>query len=499
MPTSFLMMENIDKSFPGARVLKNVSFEVRPGEVHALLGENGAGKSTLMKILGGIHQPDAGKITFDGKVIPRMDTEIATQLGVGFVHQELNLSEEISVAENVYLGRLPAASFGRVDFPKLWADTDKVLKELGALFTPKTVVATLTTANKQLVEIARAISQDARVIIFDEPTTSLSDKDVGNLFRIINQLKAKGVAIIYISHRMKEIFEICDRATILRDGEYVGTVTLSDTDIDGIIKMMVGRELKQLFPKDRVPVGATVLEVKNLSGGFIRPASFYLKQGEILGFAGLVGSGRTELMRLLFGADRASTGDIKVDIRIGGKPVEIRSPTEAIENGLCLLTEDRKKQGLCLNLSIVENIHFANMKDAILQPRKMFETAQNLSARLRTKTSNLNNPASSLSGGNQQKVVLSKWLNTDSHIFIFDEPTKGIDVGAKAEIYALMNELVKQGMSIIMISSEMPELLGMADRLYVMCEGSITGELQKDEFNPETIMKLATMGGAFVA
>ncbi len=488
-------MEGMYKSFPGARVLKNVNFEVRAGEVHALLGENGAGKSTLMKILGGIHQPDAGTITFDGKRIPRMDTEIATQLGVGFVHQELNLSEEISVAENVYLGRLPAASFGMVDFKKLWADTDRVLKELGALFTPKTVVSTLTTANKQLVEIARAISQDARVIIFDEPTTSLSDKDVENLFRIIGSLKAKGVAIIYISHRMKEIFEICDRATILRDGEYVGTVTLADTDIDGIIRMMVGRELKQLYPKDRVPVGDVVLDVKGLSGGFIRPASFHLGKGEILGFSGLVGSGRTELMRLLFGADPAESGEVRID----GRKVEIHSPPDAIANGLCLLTEDRKKQGLCLNLSIVENIHFANMKDAVLQPKKMYDKAKSLSDRLRTKTNNLNNPASSLSGGNQQKVVLSKWLNTNSRIFIFDEPTKGIDVGAKAEIYALMNDLVRQGMSIIMISSEMPELLGMADRLYVMCEGRITGELAKERFDPETIMKLATMGGALAS
>ncbi len=493
--TPFLTMEGMYKSFPGARVLKNVNFEVRAGEVHALLGENGAGKSTLMKILGGIHQPDAGTITFDGKRIPRMDTEIATQLGVGFVHQELNLSEEISVAENVYLGRLPAASFGMVDFKKLWADTDRVLKELGALFTPKTVVSTLTTANKQLVEIARAISQDARVIIFDEPTTSLSDKDVENLFRIIGSLKAKGVAIIYISHRMKEIFEICDRATILRDGEYVGTVTLADTDIDGIIRMMVGRELKQLYPKDRVPVGDVVLDVKGLSGGFIRPASFHLGKGEILGFSGLVGSGRTELMRLLFGADPAESGEVRID----GRKVEIHSPPDAIANGLCLLTEDRKKQGLCLNLSIVENIHFANMKDAVLQPKKMYDKAKSLSDRLRTKTNNLNNPASSLSGGNQQKVVLSKWLNTNSRIFIFDEPTKGIDVGAKAEIYALMNDLVRQGMSIIMISSEMPELLGMADRLYVMCEGRITGELAKERFDPETIMKLATMGGALAS
>ncbi len=494
METPFLRMSNIDKSFPGARVLKNVSFEVRAGEVHALLGENGAGKSTLMKILGGIHQPNNGEIHFEGKLIPRMDTELATQLGVGFVHQELNLSEEISVAENVFLGRLPVGGFGIVNFKKLWADTDRVLKELGANFTPQTVVATLTTANKQLVEIARAISQDARVIIFDEPTTSLSDKDVENLFRIIRQLKAKGVAIIYISHRMKEIFEICDRATILRDGEYIGVLTMAETDIDGVIKMMVGRELKQMYPKEKVPVGEIVLEVTNMASGngFIKPASFHLRKSEILGFAGLVGSGRTELMRLLFGADHAASGEI----RIHGKVVEVHSPPDAIANGLCLLTEDRKNQGLCLNLSIIENIHFANMKDAVLKPKEMFDTARTLSERLHTKTNNLHNPASSLSGGNQQKVVLSKWLNTNSHIFIFDEPTKGIDVGAKAEIYALMNGLVKQGMSIIMISSEMPELLGMSDRLYVMCEGRITGELAAEQFSPESIMKLATIGGA---
>ena len=489
-----LKLENIHKSFPGVKVLKNVSMYVKPGEIHALLGENGAGKSTLMKILGGIHKQESGTLTFLDEPIGEVNPEVSKRLGIGFVHQELNLSDELTVAENIYMGRLPEKSWGIIDHKQLYAQTEQVLAELDVSFTAKTKVRELTTANKQLVEIAKAISLDARVVIFDEPTTSLSDKDVKNLFAIIRKLSNKGVACIYISHRMKEIFELCEQATILRDGELIDSVRVADVDQNQIIRMIVGRELSDFFPKSVHHPTDTTLEVSELcdEAGRVKSVSFMAKRGEVLGFSGLVGSGRTELVRMLFGADLAKSGSVS----IGGKLVSINSPVTAIQHGICLLTEDRKHQGLALGMSIIDNINLTAIDSPLINDKKLRATADKYVQALKIKVSNVANPVSSLSGGNQQKVVLGKWLNKDADIFIFDEPTKGIDVGAKAEIYEIIDNLAKSGKTIIVISSEIPELLGITDRIYVMCEGKITGCLERDRADAESIMKLSVIGGA---
>ena len=495
MDQPLLSMKNIYKSFSTVKVLKGVSLEVKKGEVHALLGENGAGKSTLMKILGGVHKADQGEIMFNGTQYKDIDPSISQKIGIGFVHQELNLLDPVSVAENIFMGRLPQNKFGVINYKKLYKDTQDVIDKLDADFTPKTIVGTLTVANKQMVEIAKAISQDSKIVIFDEPTTSLSDKDVANLFRVINMLKDKGVSSIYISHRMQEIFGgLCDRATVLRDGTYISTVEMKDVTKDDIVNMMVGRELKDLFSKEDVKVGKTFLEVKNLKSrcGKVKDVSFNAKQGEIVGFAGLVGSGRTETMRLLFGADQPKSGSISVD----GKVIKIASPKDAIKNGICLLTEDRKAQGLLLQLSILENVNISKIDKQVLNHADRKKIAQDYIKSLGIKVSNMHNNVVTLSGGNQQKVVLAKWLNTDTEIFIFDEPTKGIDIGAKSEIYAIMTELAKKGKTIVIVSSEMDELLAMSDKVYVMCEGVITAELPRAEADQEKIMKFATMGGS---
>ncbi|MBE6044249.1 sugar ABC transporter ATP-binding protein [Clostridium thermopalmarium] len=496
MNSVFLKMENIHKRFPGVYALKNVNLEVRKGEVHGLLGENGAGKSTLMKILGGVHAQDEGKVYVEGVDCGIITPSKAVELGIGFVHQELNLAESLTVAENVYMGRLPYKNkaLGIVDYKKLYEDTDKIIKKLGINIKPTDIVGELETAKKQMVEIAKAISLNAKIIIFDEPTTSLSNKDVANLFKVIETLKSEGVASIYISHRLNEIFDICDRATVLRDGTFIGTCEIKEISQEKLINMMVGRELKDLFPKEIFTPGEVVLETKDLcdTTGKIKNINIKARKGEILGIAGLVGSGRSEVMRLIFGADPIGGGEIKIN----GNKVKIKSPEDAIKNGICLLTEDRKKQGLSLIMSVADNITITSLKNFFLDHKALKEVASKYVNALRIKTSNLDTMAGTLSGGNQQKIVLAKWLNTNSDIFIFDEPTKGIDVGAKAEIYDIMNDLVRKGKVVIMISSELPELLGMSDRVYVMCEGRITGELNRDEATQEKIMELATVGGA---
>ena len=464
------------------------------------MGENGAGKSTLMNILAGLIDKDAGKIIFEGKEIPKMTTDLATELGIGFVHQELNLAEDLSVAENVYIGRLPYKNkpLGIVDFKKLHEDTMYWLNLVGASVSPDAHVGSLSTANKQLIEIAKALSLNAKVIIFDEPTTSLSDKDVEVLFIIIRRLKEKGFSSIYISHRMKEIFELGERITIMRDGKYITTDDVKDLSEDQIISMLVGREINDLYPKQATEIGETYLEVDQLSDrfGHVKDVSFKARRGEVLGFAGLVGSGRTETMRLIFGADRAKSGTIK----LGDKSVTIKSPVDAIRNGVGLLTEDRKHQGLMLGLSIEDNITITHLKQFVLNHSELKETANRFVKDVNIKVSNIENPVSSLSGGNQQKVVLAKWLNADNQVYIFDEPTKGIDVGAKSEIYTIINQLALQGKTILIVSSEIPELLGICDRIQVFREGEITGEINvadytnmKDEAQ-EVIMKYATLG-----
>jgi len=488
-------MKNIHKTFPGVYALKGVQLEIRRGEVHALLGENGAGKSTLMKILGGVHRQDEGQIFIEGVDCGVINPTKAAQLGIGFVHQELNLSETLTVAENVYMGRLPYKNklLGIVDYKKLYDDTDSIIKKLGIDIKSTDLVMQLPTAKKQMVEIAKAISLNAKIIIFDEPTTSLSQRDVENLFKVIKTLKKENVSIIYISHRLKEVFDICDRATVLRDGTYIENCEVKDINQEKLINMMVGRDLTELFPKEIFEPKEYVLEVEGFSDYFgrVRDVSLKARKGEILGLAGLVGSGRTEFMRLVFGADRISKGKMLLN----GKEVKINSPIDAISNGICLLTEDRKNQGLSLVMSVLDNITLTNLKNFILDHKKLKDTGARFKEALEIKTANLDVMAGTLSGGNQQKLILAKWLNTDSDIFIFDEPTKGIDVGTKAEIYHIMNDLVRKDKVVIMVSSELPELLGMSDRIYVMCEGKITGELNRAEATQEEIMKLATLGG----
>ena len=491
-------MTGIEKSFGPVHVLKKAQLEVRKGEIHAFMGENGAGKSTLMNILAGLLEKDDGHIVFEGKEIEKMTPELATELGIGFVHQELNLAEDVSVAENIFIGRLPYTNkfLGIVNFKKLYEDTAYWLNMVGSKVNPTDIVVELSTANKQLIEIAKALSLNAKVIIFDEPTTSLSDKDVEVLFIIIRRLKEKGFSSIYISHRMKEIFELGERITIMRDGEYIATDYVKNLTEDQIISMLVGREIKDLYPKQPTEIGAPYLQVKNLTDGLgkVKDISFEARRGEVLGFAGLVGSGRTEAMRLLFGADRAKSGEITIDNR----NVTIKSPVDAIKNGIGLLTEDRKHQGLLAGLSIKDNITITNLDEFLLDEKHLHEIAAKYVKEVNIKVSNIENPVSSLSGGNQQKVVLAKWLNTDNQIYIFDEPTKGIDVGAKSEIYSIINQLALQGKTILIVSSEIPELLGICDRIHVFHEGKINGEIavsdyrnNKDEAQ-ELIMKYAT-------
>lgn len=492
--TILFSMKDINKSFGPVKVLKNVQLEVEKGEIHALMGENGAGKSTLMNILGGVIQKDSGEILFGNQMIENHSPQIAKDLGIGFVHQEFNLAESLTVAENIYMGRLPYKNekLGIVDYKKLHDNTEYYLNMLGVNIKPTDVVYKLSTASKQMIEIAKALSLNAKVIIFDEPTTSLSDKDVEVLFIIINALKQKGISSVYISHRMEEIHQLCDRITILRDGQYISTDNVKDLTDQEIIKKLVGRNLDNLYPERNVEVGEIALEVKNLSDtkGAVKNVSFNVRKGEVVGFAGLVGSGRTELMRLVFGADPVESGEIFVK----GQKVNIKSPVEAINKGICLLTEDRKNQGVALGLSIKENINMTALKSNIINHKEVKKKVDELVENLQIKISSVDKPVSSLSGGNQQKVVLAKWLNTSNDIYIFDEPTKGIDIGAKSEIYAIINQLVADGKAVIIVSSEIPELLGTVDRIYVLNEGRLTGELSIEESTQEKIMELATLG-----
>lgn len=489
---TLLLMKNIHKKFPGVYALKGVELDLKYGEILGLMGENGAGKSTLMKILGGVHSPTSGKIIVENKEYEQLTPNEAKKIGIGFVHQELNLAESLTVAENIFIGRLPVKKglLQTVDYEKLFHDTDLVLQDLGCDISSKELVQNLSTAKKQMIEIAKSISLNCKILILDEPSTSLSNEDVEKLFKIMRKLKEKGVGLIYISHRFNEIFEICDRSTILRDGTYVGTVDMKNTSKEDMIKMMVGREIHNLFPKQYTQIGEIILEGKNISdfNGKVKNANFYLNKSEVLGFAGLVGAGRTELMRLLFGADPIKNGEFYLK----KNKIEISSPKSAIKYGISLITEDRKKQGLFLNLSVEENINITNLSNFIINKKSLDQVAFKFKDNLKIKTFSINEVAKNLSGGNQQKIVLAKWFNTNSDIFIFDEPTKGIDIGAKTEIYNIINELVKNGKSVIMISSELPELIGMSDRIYTMCEGSITGCLNRNEFEQEKIMNLAT-------
>ena len=489
-----LEMKGISKRFRGVQALNGVNFDLREGEVHALVGENGAGKSTLMKVLTGIHQPDAGEIFYLGKPYAVKNIGESQALGISMVHQELNMMNDLTVAQNIFIGREMRSGFIIKDNDMV-KETRAIFDHIGIDIDPKIKLGRLTVGKQQMVEIAKAVSRDCKVLILDEPTAALTQTEIDELFRIMADLKSKGIGMIYISHRMDEIKTISDRITVMRDGEYVGTVDTDSVTKDEIINMMIGRVVYE-DPKthSEVPEDAEiVLEVKNLtSGNLFKNVSFKLRKGEVLGFSGLMGAGRTEVARAIFGADPIDSGEIYVN----GKPVSIKSPKDAVNLGIGYLSEDRKRYGLMLDKSVAENTALASLdkyiKFGIINDRKIKEEAQIENAKLKTKTPSMEQALKNLSGGNQQKVIIARWLIKNSDILIFDEPTRGIDVGAKSEIYTLMNELARSGKSIIMISSELVEILRMSDRVLVMCEGKKTGELDISEANQEKIMQLAT-------
>ena len=503
MADVLVSMEGIEKSFPGVHALNQCRFELRAGEVHALLGENGAGKSTMMKILAGIYAPDAGQILVKGRPVTITGPRAAQALGIGMIHQELNLMPHLTLAQNVFIGREPRRG-GRfwLNEKALNAQTQQLFQSMHLNLDPRTKVADLTVAKQQMVEIAKALSFHSEVLIMDEPTAALTEAEIDELFRMIAQLRDRGVGIVYISHRLEEIKRICDRITIMRDGHYINTVGAQDVTIDQIISMMVGRTIYESAPE--VPEQANrdiVLEVKGLNrAGVLKDINFTLKKGEILGFAGLMGAGRTEVARAVFGADRIDAGEIYIQ----GQRAQIKTPRDAVQYGIGYLSEDRKRYGLALGMDVESNVVLAAFKKFFgrlgwVNRSKTRSTAQRYVEALAIKTPTIQQRVRNLSGGNQQKVVIGKWLTADTNILIFDEPTRGIDVGAKSEIYKLLNDLAHQGKSIIMISSELPEILRMSHRVVVMCEGRITGELSAAEATQEGIMKFATQRGGIVS
>ncbi|WHH58074.1 sugar ABC transporter ATP-binding protein [Petroclostridium sp. X23] len=489
-------MEGIEKTFPGVHALSDCKFELRSGEVHALIGENGAGKSTLMKVLTGIYKKDAGRIFYKGKEVEIDSPKAAQQLGISIIHQELNLMPHLTVAQNIFIGREPRKNLNLFLNEKEINEKTKILFESMHLnLDPKTKVSELTVAKQQMVEIAKALSFNSQVLIMDEPTAALSDSEIEELFRFINRLRSQGVGIVYISHRMEELKRISDRITVMRDGSYIDTLDMKDTTIDHIINLMVGRVIYETARENANTVGnEIVLEVKNLNRGrAVKDVSFKLRKGEILGFAGLMGAGRTEVARALFGADKKDSGEIYIN----GEKVNIKSPEDAVKYGIGYLSEDRKRYGLVVGMDVETNIVLATYKNFLgflgwVNSTKIREQAENYVNTLNIKTPSTVQKVKNLSGGNQQKVVIGKWLTRDCNILIFDEPTRGIDVGAKSEIYNLLSDLAKQGKSIIMISSELPEILRMSERIVVMCEGRIAGELSAEEATQTSIMKFAT-------
>lgn len=490
-----LEMNNIVKVFPGVKALDGVSLKVRPGSVHALMGENGAGKSTLMKCLFGIYQEDGGEIIFDGNKVKITSSKQALEMGISMIHQELHPIRFRPVTENIWLGRFPMKGIA-VDKREMIQKTKDLFKEIDLNINPEVLAGTLSASNLQLVEIAKAVSYNSKIIIMDEPTSSLTDNETEHLFKIIRQLQDKGCAIIYISHKMEEILKISDEVTIMRDGQYVGTWPSKELTTDLIINRMVGRDLTNRFPpKDYSPSKEVILSVKNLCSPLpksFQNVSFDLYKGEILGIGGLVGAQRTELVEALFGLRTIASGEITKD----GKKFNVKSVRDAKEHNIALLTEERRATGIFGILSILDNTVIASQKNyakyGVLQDKKRFKAAEESNKQLNTKTPSLQALIKNLSGGNQQKVLIARWLLTNPDILILDEPTRGIDVGAKYEIYSIMLDLARKGKAIIMISSEMPELLGMADRVMVMCEGRVSGILDKKEANQIEVMRLAT-------
>ena len=487
-------MEHITKTFPGVKALDDVHFELRAGEVMALLGENGAGKSTLMKILSGVYTRDGGEMEIFGKSYGDLTPKGAQALGVAIIHQELNMCRHLSIAENMFLGR-EKTRLGTLSQREMETEASNALEELGIDLDPRQVVGELPVSKQQMIEIARnLIADDLKILIMDEPTSSLTSREIDDLFRIIRDLKAKGCGVVYISHRLEELQYIVDRVTIMRDGQFVTSGRFQDMTMDEIIANMVGREIKEKFPRVQCKKGKCVFEARGLNAGrMVRDVSFQLYEGEIVGFAGLMGAGRTETTRAIFGVDPKESGRLFLD----GREVSIRSVEDAIRNGIVLAPEDRKKDGLCTKLSMRENIALPNLdiicdKAGVIRKRREEQMCNEAIANLRIKTAGLDSDAATLSGGNQQKVVVAKWLARNSRVVMFDEPTRGIDVAAKVEIYHLMNRLKQQGIAVMFVSSEMPEVMGIADRIIVMCDGRITGEIGSGEATQEKILTLAT-------
>jgi ribose transport system ATP-binding protein len=491
-----IVMKGISKSFGPVKVLEQVDFDLRAGEMHALMGENGAGKSTLMKILTGIYQKDQGTITVKGNEVSFNAAKEAEQAGISVIHQELNIIPYLTVAENMFLGKnLTYGSTGILKTKEMNQKTKEYLDRLGVKIDPSVEAGSLSVGQQQMIEIARAVATNSEVLIMDEPTAALTDREIDILFKVIDGLRKDGVGIVYISHRMEEIFQMCDRITVLRDGKSIGTKDIKDTNFEEIVKMMVGRELGERFPQRNTVTGEEKLRIENFtSNDAFKDVSFSVKSGEILGVAGLMGAGRTEIMEALFGKRRLNSGSIFID----GKKAKINRPHDAIGYGIGFITEDRKDEGLVLGLSVGENLSLTNLKrisqNGILNSKKETQFVETMIQKLRVKTSGKEQLVKSLSGGNQQKVVFGKWLGIEPKVLILDEPTRGVDVGAKKEIYQIMNELTEKGVAIIMVSSELPEILGMSDRIMVIHEGKVTAILGKEEANQEIIMQAATGG-----
>lgn len=488
---NILELRHISKQYTGVKALDDVSISFRRGEVHALMGENGAGKSTLIKTLSGAIQPNDGEIVFEGTTYTHMEPHQAMELGIHVIYQEFNMMPELSVAENIFMGQQLG---GGVLFNKSITEerAQKILDGMHVKINARETVKNLSVANMQLVEIAKALTRDVKVLVMDEPTAPLTDAEVETLFEIVQMLKSKGVTIIYISHRIAEVFQISDRVSVLRDGRFIKTVMTNEVDRDELIRLMVGREVSDTYPKRDFAPGEVVLELRDVCGNGVENVSFAVRSGEIFGLSGLVGAGRTETMRMIFGADPIDSGEVLLN----GQPVHPKHPAEAVKLGIGLIPEDRKQQGLLLDLPIFTNISMATMRDishfTVVNSRAEKENVNRLVEAVTIKTPSIAQLVRNLSGGNQQKVVLAKWLAANCKVLIFDEPTRGIDVGARHEIYKLMNELCRQGIAIVMISSDMEEILGMSDRIMVLCEGHPAGILEREAFSQETILSLAS-------
>jgi ribose transport system ATP-binding protein len=492
MAENLLVFQNITKTYPGVTALSGVTLEIRKGEVHALVGENGAGKSTLIKTCTGAVVPDSGKIIVNGKAFSAMTPRLSKENGIAVIYQEFNLVGELSVAENIFLGRAPRKGIC-IDRKAMEKESAEIFKRLNINIDPGSLVKNLTVGYQQIVEIAKAVSQNANLLIMDEPSAPLTSQEVEGMFTIVDQLKAQGVTIIYISHRLEEIFRLCDRVTIMRDGRYIETLNTAGTSVDHLVTTMVGRELKETYPARNSSVtNEVILETKNLCGNRLHDISFKLRRGEVLGLGGLIGAGRTELAELFFGVKPKTSGEILMK----GKPIESKNPRNAIRRGIALVPEDRKRQGALLDIDIKGNISMVILGKistlSVVNKAKEKSVAETYKKNLLIKTPSINQKIKNLSGGNQQKVIIAKWLAADPDIIIFDEPTRGIDVGAKYEIYKLINTLVESGKTLLLISSEMEELMGMSDRILVLSEGRIAGELEKKDFNQERIMAFAS-------